>query len=195
VSAAAADGRDFLREDVIVRGHRTVVRRKRMSDVSDEYAWRSDEELARSDASNPMRVPFPDYERNWSFDMRFTDTAGRSFAVEDENGRHIGNIMYYNYDVARREAELGISIGRRDCWAQGYGTDAVVVVVYYLFRETDLERLYLHTLDWNTRAHRAFEKAGFVDCGSSWRNGNTFIVMEVRREWLTAPAAEREVPA
>src|SRR3989304_1409790 len=91
-----------------------------MSDVSDEYAWRSDEELARYDASNPMRVPFPDYERNWSFDMRFTDTAARSFAVEDEGGQHIGNIMYYNHDAARREAELGISIGRRDCWGRGY---------------------------------------------------------------------------
>ena len=193
MSAAPDGGQDFLRDDVIARGRRTVVRRKRMSDVADEYAWRSDEELARYDASHPMRVPFTDYERNWSFDMRFTDTAGRSFAVEDEKGRHIGNIMYYNYDAARREAELGISIGRRDCWAQGYGTDAVAAMVDYLFRETDLQRLYLHTLDWNARAHRAFAKAGFADCGSSWRNGNTFIVMEVRREWLAAPAAERTV--
>ena len=183
----------FPRDDVIARGRRTVLRRKRMSDVSDEYVWRSDEELAHYDASNPMRVPFPDYERNWSFDMKFTDTAARSFAVEDEGGRHIGNIMYYNHDPARREAELGISIGRRDCWEQGYGPDAVAALVSYLFRETDLQRPYLHTLDWNKRAHRAFEKAGFADCGSSWRNGNTFIVMEVRREWLAAPAAERTV--
>lgn len=184
---------DLPRDDVVARGRRTVVRRKRMSDASDEYVWRSDEELARYDASNPMRVPFPDYERNWSFDMRFTDTAGRSFAVEDESGRHIGNIMYYNHDSARQETELGISIGRRDCWAQGYGTDAVAALVTYLFRETDLQRLYLHTLDWNKRAHRAFEKAGFADCGSSWRNGNTFIVMEVRREWVAAPQAARTV--
>ena len=116
-------------------------------------------------------------------------------AVEDERGRHIGNIMYYNHDSARREAELGISIGRRDCWAQGYGTDAVAALVTYLFRETDLQRLYLHTLDWNKRAHRAFEKAGFADCGSSWRNGSTFIVMEVRREWVAARAAGRGVRA
>ncbi len=84
----------FPRDDVIARGRRTVVRRKRMADAGDEYTWRSDEELARFDASNPTRIPVPDYRRNWSFDMRFTDTAGRSFAVEDENGRHIGNIMH-----------------------------------------------------------------------------------------------------
>ena len=119
MSAVPAGRQGSPHDDVIVRSRKTVVRRKRMADAADEYAWRSDEELARYDASNPTRIPFPDYQRNWSFDMRFTDTAGRSFAVEDENGRHIGNIMYYNHDAGRREAELGISIGRRDCWAQG----------------------------------------------------------------------------
>jgi len=194
VSAVPAGRQGSPRDDVIVRSRKTVVRRKRMADAADEYAWRSDEELARYDASNPTRIPFPDYQRNWSFDMRFTDTAGRSFAVEDENGRHIGNIMYYNHDADRREAELGISIGRRDCWAQGYGSDAVAALVDYLFRTTELQRLYLHTLDWNERAHRSFQKAGFTECGSSWRNGNTFLVMDIRRESTTAEA-ERGVPA
>lgn len=183
------------RDDVVARGRKTVVRRKRMADAADEYAWRCDKELARFDASRPVHVPFPAYQRNWSFDMRFTDTPGRSFAVEDENGRHIGNIMYYNHDRDRREAELGISIGLRDWWAQGYGTDAVAALLAHLFRTTDLQRLYLHTLDWNRRAHRAFQKAGFADCGSSWRDGHTFIVMEVRREWATTPTPAREVPA
>ncbi len=183
------------RDDVIARGRKTVVRRKRMTDAADEYAWRCDEELARFDASRPVHIPFPAYQRNWSFDMRFTDTPGRSFAVEDENGRHIGNIMYYNHDTGRREAEMGISIGLRDWWAQGYGTDAVATLVAHLFRTTDLQRLYLHTLDWNHRAHRAFQKVGFTDCGSAWRDGHTFIVMEVRRQWVTTPAAGRGVPA
>ncbi len=126
--------------------------------------------------------------------MRFTDTAGRSFAVEDEEGRHIGNIMYYNHDAVRQEAELGISIGQRDRWAQGYGRDAVTTLVGHLFRTTELQRLYLHTLDWNKRAYRAFQSAGFAECGTSWRNGNTFVVMEVRREWVAA-GGERRVPA
>lgn len=185
----------FPRDDVVARGRKSVVRRKRMADAVDEYAWRSDAELARFDASSPVRIPFEDYQRNWSFDIRLTDTAGRSFAVEDEKGRHIGNIMYYNRDQGRREAELGISIGRRDSWAQGYGTDAVVALIAQLFRSTALQRLYLHTLDWNARAHRSFQKAGFAECGTTWRHGHTFIAMEVRREWLAAGVTEPGVPA
>lgn len=185
----------FPRDDVIARGRKTVLRRKRMSDVYEEYAWRSDGELARFDASRPVRAPFGEYQRNWSFDMRFTDTAARSFAVEDENGRHIGNIMFYNQDSARHEAELGVSIGVRERWSQGYGSDAVAALVEHVFRTTDMRRIYLHTLDWNERARRAFEKAGFVDCGTSWRNGHTFIVMEALRERVAARGARQEAIA
>jgi len=198
-----------VHDDVVARGHRTVVRRKRLTDACDEYRWRSDPELARFDASRPVQTPFESYERNWSFDYRFTDIPGRSFAVEDEAGRHIGNIMYYNIDAARGEAEVGISIGERDCWSGGYGSDAVEALVRVLFEEgrpdgrpdgpsgasVRLNRFYLHTLDWNRRAQRAFEKAGFSACGTSWRDGHTFVVMEARRAWAPAEVRVREAVA
>ena len=177
-----------LHDDVVARGRRTVVRRKRLPDAADEYRWRSDPELARFDASRPVQTPFEAYERNWSFDYRFTDMAGRSFAIEDENGRHIGNVMYYNIDSARNEAEIGISIGERSCWSLGYGSDALQAVVRGLFEVSGLGRLYLHTLEWNGRAQAAFRKVGFEVCGTSWRDGHTFIIMEVRREWVLETA-------
>ena len=57
-----------LHDDVVARGRKTVVRRKRLPDAGDEYRWRSDPELARFDASRPVQTPFEAYERNWSFD-------------------------------------------------------------------------------------------------------------------------------
>lgn len=185
----------FLTDDVVARGRLTVIRRKRMRDARDEYRWRSDEELAQFDASRPVQSPFENYERNWSFDYRFTDMAGRSFAVEDDRGRHIGNVMYYNIDHGRAEAEIGISIGERDCWSRGYGSDALVALTRNLFRTTALSRFYLHTLDWNERAQRAFRRAGFEISGTSWKDGHTFVVMELRREWVEAPQVAVADPA
>jgi len=192
-----------LHDDVVARGRRTVVRRKRLPDAADEYRWRSNPELAKFDASRPVQTPFEAYERNWSFDYRFTDMAGRSFAIEDENGRHIGNVMYYNIDSARSEAEVGVSIGEPERWSQGYGSDAVEALVKVLFAEgrpdgrvsARMNRLYLHTLDWNRRAQRAFQKAGFTVSGTSWRDGHTFIVMEARRTWAPSRTAVREAVA
>ncbi len=176
----------MLADDVVARGRRAVVRRKRAADVRDEFRWRSDRELAGFDASRPVQTPYDNYIRSWMFDFRYTDMPSRSFAIEDEHGRHIGNVMYYNFDQARGDAEIGISIGERDCWESGYGTDALRALVGALFAEGKLRRLYLHTLDWNTRAQRAFQKAGFSECGVSWRDGRTFVVMEMWRDQSAA---------
>ena len=184
-----------LFDDVVARGRLTVVRRKRLEDATDEFRWRSDLELAEFDASRPVHIPFENYERNWSFDFRFTDMPARSFAIEDGNGRHIGNVMYYNYDPSRGDAEIGISIGDRQYWENGYGTDALKALVAALFREGDIRRLYLHTLDWNHRAQRAFTKVGFRDCGMSWRDGRTFVMMELHRDQVDHRIPARAVTA
>ena len=168
-----------LFDDIVARGRQTIVRRKRLTDAADEFRWRSDPELAAFDASRPVSIPYENYERNWAFDFRFTDMPHRSFAIEDPSGRHIGNVMYYNLDPNRGDAEIGISIGERDCWENGYGTDALAALVKALFEQGEIRRLYLHTLDWNTRAQRAFQKVGFQECGVSWRDGRTFVVMEI----------------
>jgi RimJ/RimL family protein N-acetyltransferase len=185
-------------DDVVARGRRSVVRRKRLSDAVDEFRWRSDPELAHFDASRPVQAPFENYERNWSFDYRFTDMSQRSFAIEDEQGRHIGNVMYYNVDNSRAEAEVGISIGERHLWSLSYGSDALRALVETIFRDSELQRLYLHTLEWNQRAQRAFRKVGFQPCGTSWRDGHTFVVMEIWRDGFPQalrPSAERQVVA
>ena len=77
------------------------------------------------------------------------------------DGRHIGNVMFYNIDVLKGEAEVGITIGDRRYWSHGYGTDALKTLDRYIFTNTKLTRLYLKTLDWNLRAQHCFQKAGF----------------------------------
>jgi len=59
-------------------------------------------------------------------------------------------------------------------------------MVRHLFQQTDAQRLYLHTLAWNIRAQRAFGRAGFAVCGTAWREGQTFVVMEIWREQALA---------
>ena len=92
--------------------------------------------------------------------------------------------MYYNIDTVRREAEIGITIGERDYWGRGYGSDAVKTLVSRIIEATGFRRVYLKTLDWNTRAQRSFERAGFRVCGRSRRGGNSFVVMEFLADWL-----------
>ncbi|HEX5479267.1 MAG TPA: GNAT family N-acetyltransferase [Dehalococcoidia bacterium] len=168
----------------VARGELTVLREKRLSDARDDYRWRTDPELARFDAARPFAATYHDYLALYRDELSYPSPYRRSLAIEDFGGRHIGNVMYYNIDAVRREAEIGITIGERDYWGRGYGTDAVRALVRQIFDSTGFRRVYLKTLDWNTRAQRSFIKAGFHVCGRSRRGGNAFVVMEFLATWL-----------
>lgn len=170
-------------EGEVARGELIVLREKRLSDARDDFGWRSDAELARFDAARPFAATFDDYVALFKDELAYPSPYRRTLAVEDADGRHIGNVMYYNIDTIRREAEIGITIGERDCWGNGYGADAVRTLVKHILRATGFRRIYLKTLDWNVRAQHTFERAGFRPCGRSRRGGNTFIVMEYMAMW------------
>ena len=169
-------------EGELARGQLVVLRAKTLADAEHDYAWRCDPELAAYDAARPYNGRFADYLAIVSDELAYPSPYRRTIAVEDSEGRHIGNVMYYNVDYQRREAEIGVTIGLRECWGRGYGTDLIRAFVAYLFEALNLERVYLKTLDWNERARRCFEKAGFRQYGTSRRSENSFILMEARRE-------------
>lgn len=171
-------------EGEVARGNRVVLREKRMADAADDYRWRTDRELARYDAARPFTASFDEYLALYQDDLAYPNPYRRSLAIEDLAGRHIGNAMYYNIDLMRQEAEIGITIGEREYWNQSYGSEALRLLVSYLFAKKGFRRLHLKTLEWNYRARRCFEKAGLVQCGRSRRGGQEFILMEFRREWL-----------
>lgn len=170
-------------EGEVARGEIVVLREKRISDAPEDFGWRTDAELARFDAARPFAASFDDYVSLFRDELTYPSPYRRTLAVEDLDGRHIGNVMYYNIDTIRREAEIGITIGDRAYWGRGYGTDTVRTLIRHILRVTGFRRVHLKTLDWNVRAQRAFEKAGFRVCGRSRRGGNSFVVMEFLAVW------------
>ncbi len=182
----------------VVYGKKIKLRDKELGDARQDYEWQLDWELARLDASPMTQSSFREYTADYAVQLRSPNHARHIFAVVTLNGRHIGNCSYYNLNETRREAELGIMIGDRAFWDKGYGTDAVNALLKYVFTETDLLQLHLKSLDWNLRAHRCFEGCGFTGCGYLYRDGYSFILMEIRREkWqelcperVASPAAE-----
>jgi [ribosomal protein S5]-alanine N-acetyltransferase len=169
-------------EDEVAKGDLVRLRRKRLSDGEADYRWRRDPELARYDAAAPLRTSLPDFLLTFQEDLRYPSPFRRVYAIESLDGVHIGNVMYYNIDERRGEAELGITVGERDYWGKGYGRDAVRTFVRFIFDNSSLHRIYLNTLDWNARAQRAFQAAGFAPCGLSKRGLHSFVSMEIMRE-------------
>ena len=168
----------------LVQG-KVVLREKRLEDARLDLEWRADEEIAKLDANYPLRMKFEEFLRLYRNQLRFPTPASGRFGIETHDGKYIGNCMFYDLDGVNRQAEIGIVIGDRDYWSRGYGYDAVVALMDYLFMKGQVDRLYLHTLDWNMRAQRAFEKCGLTPVTTVRRSGMDFILMDITKDrWM-----------
>lgn len=93
--------------------------------------------------------------------------AGRSdyvYAFEaliEERWVHLGNTGLHDLDWKNRNATFGIVLGEKQYWGQGYGTRATRLMLRFAFHTLNLHRVELEVFDFNPRARRAYEKAGF----------------------------------
>ena len=170
------------RDHVSLRGARIVVREKDMSDISDDYDWRTDAELAELDATRPLGMSYDDFYRYSKDDLTLPSVRSKRLAIDTTEGKHIGNCMFYDIDLRDGEAEVGIMIGDKDYWGQGYGTEAMDVLLDHMFTAYPFNRIYLHTLTWNQRALNSFRKSGLREVRQVRRSGSDFIEMEITRD-------------
>ena len=180
-----------------LRGARILLRDKRIEDAEKDYIWRSDPELARLDAAIPLTMSFERYMKLFEDQLKYPTPGSHHYSIDavgsdDQAGTFIGNCMYYDLDTVNMEAELGIVIGDRDYWSDGYGYDAVTTLLEHLFSTRNLKRVYLHTLEWNMRAQRSFSNSGFQPLKPVRRMAHDFLLMEVLRDDWYANADKRQ---
>ncbi len=186
----------------MIEGTRVNLRAIEMTDLERCQRWINDREVTRRLA---MRYPMSMVaEETWlreltskpmSFDAVF-------FAIDTKDGRHIGNIDLRGVQVENRASMLGIMIGERDCWSQGYGSDAIRTLLGFAFDEMNLNRVELHVFDENERAIACYRKCGFIEEGrlrqDVYYDGayHDVVVMSVlREEFDAARTAERDAIA
>jgi RimJ/RimL family protein N-acetyltransferase len=176
----------------MITGDKIKIRDKKLEDAINDYNWSRDPELSRLDAAQPLFMSLSNFISEFSAELRYPSLTRRRFAVDTFDGLHIGNCSYYNIDLKRSEAEVGIMIGNRDYWNKGYGTDIINSLVSFVFQSANFKKLYLKTLDWNFRAQNCFRKCGFVQYNKINRDGYTFILMEITRERWQKLTIEQE---
>lgn len=152
-------GDDLLRGEKI---HLTAVLETDLDRLTDWFS--SDFEMLRRLGVHPFFPLTRQDEDEWlqriiDDHSRFT-FAIRSLAEDELLG--IGSLIHV--DWRSRHAELGITLGAQR--GQGYGSDAVRVLLRYGFMELNLHRVYLMVHGDNPRAIKSYEKVGFVHEGA-----------------------------
>ncbi len=105
----------------------------------------------------------------------------------------IGTCGYHEIDWRSRNTEVGISIGAKEWWNKGYGSEAMELMVKYGFETLNMHRIWLRVFERNKRAIRSYEKVGFIHEGqmreSDYKDGtyhNILIMSILRQEYHPA---------
>lgn len=128
-----------------------------------EVRWQRDTEFHRLADSDPAELRSEKKIKEW-MEKRMSDENPNRFsfsirALADDC--LIGFIGLYLPVLHGCDAWVGIGIGEREFWGKGYGTEAMRLILRYAFTELNLHRVSLALHEYNTRALRSYEKAGF----------------------------------
>ncbi|QAY60465.1 N-acetyltransferase [Microbacterium protaetiae] len=139
-----------------------ALRALRPADLSELVTWWNSPEWA----SLQQRIikprpdtPIEEMFQTWSTNKPLGDT-GFSI-VSHHSGDLLGHLTLYGASLPARSASFAIMVGPEHV-GHGIGPKATLLALSYGFRELGLNRVELHAWAFNTRAIRAYEKAGFV---------------------------------
>ncbi len=142
----------------MILGSKTCLRALEQGDLPHFVRWINDPDTRRF---MMMRYPLSmTEEENW-WEGFLTRKNDHIFAIEASDGTYIGNIGLHGIEQENRRAVLGIIIGEKAYWGQGYGSDAIRAMLRWAFQYLNLNRVSLTVYGYNKRAIRCYEKCGF----------------------------------
>lgn len=156
----------------MLKGPRLTLRAVTRDDLPRYVKWLSDEEVIRHlSLYLPMTI---DDESEW-FESQRKNSSVHNFAMELNDGTHIGSVGLMNIDQRIQMAELGIVIGDKTQWGKGYGGEAIDLLLAFSFNTLNMNRIYLRVDTDNVYAIRCYKRCGFVTEGEyrqvTFRNG------------------------
>jgi len=166
----------------LLEGKNVNLRRAEKGDVSLVAQWFSDPKYM-GEYQDTVTIPQGKLEKAMLEDNIF-------FMIEKKDGTKIGHVGGYMHGWMRgRMMEIGFALVPSER-RRGYGTEAVQMMVDYLFLETDVVRVQAPTGTKNVPSQRTLEKAGFSKEGlmrKSWFAKGEYIdqylYSVLREEW------------
>ncbi len=179
----------------MLRGEKVILRAVTREDLPRLREFRNDLAVELAGGGDPPTPqPLELLQAEFDREAREPSRSKTNFVIEAD-GECIGNCGLFEIDETARRCELGITIGDKDYWGQGYGRDAVGVLLDYAFRLRNFRRVWLEVHAGNERAIRTYRACGFVEEGQmrehAWLDGGyvDMIYMGILRdEWRVANA-------
>jgi RimJ/RimL family protein N-acetyltransferase len=124
--------------------------------------WSTDSEFRRLLDTDPARPLRAQPTRETLAREHEDDSSAFMFGIHTlADDRRVGFVGVTGVRWTHGDGWLVIAIGGREDWGKGYGGEALGLLLRYAFSELNLHRVSLTVFEYNPRAIRTYEKAGF----------------------------------
>ena len=140
-------------------GERILLRPVERADLPSIRKWANDPDIRHLTGEvTPMTEKSAD---EW-FEKISNDPSRVWFViVVQESSKLIGETGLLRMFPAWRTTDLSIIIGEREAWGQGYGSEAIHLLLDYAFGYLNFHRVAIGVVGFNQHALRFYEKVGF----------------------------------
>ena len=149
----------------MLEGRLVRLRALERSDVERAYTWVNDREVTQY-----LLLRYPMSRTQEEKYLAEAAEQGNGYAdtrlaIETKDGLHIGMCGLHHGSAEDRHASLGIMVGDKSYWSNGYGSDAVMTLLRFAFEEMNLNKVELGVFAFNERAIACYQKCGFIEDG------------------------------
>lgn len=143
-------------------GEKVCLRAYKEEDIKKALQFINDKDLMKHLTT---KIPFPMTlweEEEFIKSQKSNQKGEYNFAIEDlETKKYIGGCGINDVNWLTRVATIGIMIGDKDYWGKGYGSDAIQVLIKFIFEDMNMRKIRLSTFSFNERALKCYTKCGF----------------------------------
>jgi [ribosomal protein S5]-alanine N-acetyltransferase len=130
--------------------------------VTDAYReWMSDPEVTRF-LETRFSTPTLDSLRSYVSEMQGSANQYLFGMFERASGTHIGNIKLGPVSPVHQRAAIGLIIGDRPSWGQGFATEAIAAITRWGFVDLGLEKLSAGSYQSNRGSIAAFLRNNYL---------------------------------
>jgi RimJ/RimL family protein N-acetyltransferase len=164
-------------------------------DAEIESKWTHDAETMRLLSADPVRPLSPTLvKKKYKEAEKEKATRRIHLAIRAQaDDRLVGFVKLENIEWNNGGGRVTLGIGDPNDRGRGYGAEALKLLLHYAFAELNLHRVMADTFEYNERALRFLERAGFVPevrrRQAVYRDGRRWDVIKLgllREEWERA---------
>jgi len=141
--------------------NRLQLRELMVSDVTGDYvSWLNDPKINQYLESRFSKYTLKDVQEF----VRETNQKSSNILFGifiKKSMKHIGNIKIGPINHNHKTAPIGILIGDKNEWGNGYASEAIKIVTQFGFDKLNLVKIYAGCYESNIGSKKAFKKAGY----------------------------------